>query len=126
GAIKHIIVIDMENENFADSFGPQSPATYLNGTVLKQGQLIHNYYATSHASLGNYLSQVSGQASTPSINNDCLDLSTLVPPFNNLNGGFTNVTPGTDAADFLKYPGQVVGAGCVFPAPTAQSHGVQT
>src|SRR5215468_4529778 len=109
GAIKHIIVIDMENENFADTFGPLSPATYLNGTLLKQGQLVHNYYATSHASLGNYLAQVSGQAPTPSINNDCVDLSTFIPPFNNLTGGFTNVIPGMDAPDFIKFPGQVVG-----------------
>lgn len=42
--------------------------------VLGQGQLVVNYYGTSHASLGNYLSQVSGQASTPMINNDCIDL----------------------------------------------------
>src|SRR5215813_15253570 len=98
-AIQHIIVIDMENENFADTFGPSSPATYLNGTLLKQGELIQNYYATSHVSLGNYIAQVSGQAPTPSTNNDCLDLSTLVPPFTHLRGGFTNVTPGSDAAD---------------------------
>jgi len=126
GAIKHIIVIDMENENFADTFGPLSPATYLNSTLLKEGQLVHNYYGTSHASLGNYLAQVSGQAPTPSINNDCVDLSTFAPPFNNLRGGFTNVIPGTDAADSIKFPGQVVGDGCVFPAPTAHLHGAQT
>ena len=35
-AIQHIIVIDMENESFADTFGPSSPATYLNGTLLKR------------------------------------------------------------------------------------------
>src|SRR5262245_50100000 len=88
--IHHIIVIDMENENFADTFGPSSPATYLNSTLLKQGELIQNYYATSHVSLGNYVAQVSGQAPTPSINSDCLDLSTLVPPFTHLTGGFMN------------------------------------
>src|SRR5215831_19224918 len=107
-AIQHIIVIDMENESFADTFGPSSPATYLNGTLLKQGELIQNYYATSHASLGNYVAQVSGQAPTVSINNDCVDLSTFVPPFNNLKGGFTNIIPGTDAANPLTFPGQVV------------------
>jgi len=122
-AIKHIIVIDMENENFADTFGPSSPATYLNSMLLKQGELIQNYYATSHVSLGNYISQISGQAPTPSINNDCLDLSTLVPPFNNFKGGFTNIIPGTDS---VAIPGQVVGDGCVFPAPTATSHGAIT
>lgn len=59
-AIKHIIVIDMENESFADTFGASSPAVYLNGTLLKKGQLIQNYYATSHVSLGNYIAQISG------------------------------------------------------------------
>src|SRR5262245_47745233 len=73
-AIQHILVIDMENESFADTFGPSSPAAYLNHTLLKQGELIQNYYATSHASLGNYIAQISGQAPTPSINNDCIDL----------------------------------------------------
>jgi phosphatidylinositol-3-phosphatase len=125
-AIRHIIVIDMENENFADTFGPASPATYLNGTLRAQGELIPNYYATSHVSLGNYIAQVSGQAPTQAINNDCLDLSTLVPPFNNLKGLFTNIVPGIDAVDSLAFPGQVVGDGCVFPAPTVNSHAART
>jgi len=125
-AIQHIIVIDMENESFADTFGPSSPATYLNGTLLKQGELIQNYYGTSHVSLGNYIAQISGQAPTPSTNSDCLDLSTLVPPFTHVVGGFTNVIPGTDAGDPVTFPGQVVGDGCVFPAPTANSHGART
>jgi phosphatidylinositol-3-phosphatase len=125
-AIQHIVVIDMENESFSDTFGPTSPAVYLNGTLLKKGQLIQNYFATSHVSLGNYIAQVSGQAPTPSINNDCLDLRTLVPPFNNLKGKFTDITPGTDADDAVAFPGQVVGDGCVFPAPTVTSHGART
>src|SRR5262245_57803452 len=77
GAIQHVLVIDLENEDFAKTFGPNSPATYLNSTLLRQGQLLVNYFATSHASTGNYLSQVSGQASTPMINSDCIDLSKL-------------------------------------------------
>src|SRR5438477_8569079 len=121
GAIKHIVVIDLENEDFGDSFGPNSPATYLNGTLLSQGELIENYYATSHASLGNYVSQISGQASTPATNDDCINLAS----FPNLLGGFSDVTPGTDA-DPTKWPAQVLGDGCVFPAPTATSHGAQT
>ncbi|HUK65097.1 MAG TPA: hypothetical protein VLV15_17295, partial [Dongiaceae bacterium] len=72
GAIEHILVIDLENEDFGVTFGPTSPATYLNTTLLPQGELVTNYFATSHASLGNYLSQVSGQESTVAINNDCV------------------------------------------------------
>src|SRR5215471_562997 len=122
GAIHHVLVIDLENEDFSKTFAPNSPAVYLNSTLLKQGQLIVNYYGTSHASTGNYLSQVSGQASTPMINSDCIDLRKL-PQFI---GGFSDVAPGTDAIDNELYPGQVVGDGCVFPAPTNGSHGART
>ena len=123
-AIEHILVIDLENEDYATTFGANSPAVYLNSTLLKQGELIPNYFATSHVSLGNYVSQVSGQASTPSQNNDCLDLASLSHP--PLVGGFTSVLPGTDATDAAKFPGQVIGDGCVFPAPSGNMHGVRT
>jgi hypothetical protein len=123
GAIQHVMVIDLENESFDSTFGPNSPAVYLNSTLLKQGQLITNYFATSHVSLGNYVSQVSGQAPTPSTNNDCIDLSSLSHP--PLVGGFTSVSPGTDATD-SDFVGQVVGDGCVFPAPSATTHGALT
>ncbi len=119
GSIKHVIVIDLENENYATTFGPNSPATYLNGTLLGKGELVPSYYGTSHASLGNYLAQVSGQAPTPIIKNDCIDLA-LLPK---LTGGFMDVKPGTDAPGFT---GQVLGDGCVFPKPTMTSHGAQT
>ncbi len=54
----------MENEGFSSIWGPGSPATYLNGTLRKQGELIDNYYGTGHNSLDNYIAQVSGQAPT--------------------------------------------------------------
>ena len=92
GAIRYVMVIDLENESFDSTFGPSSPAVYLNSTLLEQGQLIENYFATSHVSLGNYLSQVSGQAPTPSTNNDCINLSSLTSP--PVLGGFSDVTPG--------------------------------
>jgi hypothetical protein len=120
GAIKYVMVIDLENENFADTFGPSSPAVYLNQTLLPLGELVVNYFATSHVSLGNYLSQVSGQAPTPTANNDCIP--TVFP----LVGRFVDVAPGTDDPNAGLYPGQVDGDGCVFPAPTATSHGART
>jgi hypothetical protein len=123
GAIEHVLVIDLENEDFKATFGPTSPAVYLNSTLLKQGQLVTNYFATSHVSLGNYLAQVSGQGTTPSINNDCLDLNSLARP--PLVGGFTDILPGTDAVDQARFPGQVVGDGCVFPAPRAPPRGAR-
>jgi hypothetical protein len=124
GAIEHVLVINMENEDFKKTFAPDSPAVYLNSTLLKQGQLIVNYFGTSHVSLGNYVSQVSGQGTNPSLNNDCLDMRSLSKP--PLVGGFTDVFPGTDSTDQVRFPGQVVGSGCVFPAPTSSTHGAQT
>jgi len=124
GAIEHILVIDLENENYNTTFGANSPAVYLNKTLLKQGELIANYYGTSHVSAGNYIAQVSGQGPTVAINNDCLNLGSLRKP--PLVGGFEDILPGLAAADQAAYPGQVVGDGCVFPAPSADAEGVIT
>ncbi len=109
GSIKNIVVIDLENEDYATTFGPDSPARYLNDVLVKRGQLIDNYFATSHVSQGNYISQISGQASTAAQNNDCLNLASLTAP--PVTGTFTDITPATPTAD-----GQVIGDGCVFPA----------
>jgi hypothetical protein len=124
GAVKHLLVIDLENEDFARTFGPASPAVYLNTTLLSQGELVTHYFATSHVSLGNYIAQVSGQGPTLSTNNDCLNLASLTHP--PVVGGFIDVLPGTDAADQQLFPGQVVGDGCVYPAPAGGARGAIT
>ena len=38
GAIQHVMVIDLENEDFATTFGASSPAVFLNTTLLAQGR----------------------------------------------------------------------------------------
>ncbi len=73
GKIKHIIVIEFENEGYETTFGPGSAATYLNGTLRPQGELLQNYYAIGHNSLDNYIAQVSGQAPTEDTQADCAD-----------------------------------------------------
>jgi hypothetical protein len=123
GAIKYVLVIELENESYQNTFGPNSPAVYLNSTLLPQGELIENYFATSHVSLGNYVSEVSGQQSTVAQNNDCLNFASLSNP--PTTGNFTTVSPGTDA-NGASFPGQVVGDGCVYPGPSANAHGAQT
>ena len=101
GRIDHIMVIDLENEGFATTFGPGSPATYLNGTLRRRGELLVHYYGIGHDSLDNYIAQVSGQSPTRSTQGDCA-----------ANGAaFADVTPGTPDPE-----GQVVGQGCVYPA----------
>jgi hypothetical protein len=113
GAIRHIFVIELENEGETTTFGPASPATYLNGTLLEQGELLQHYFATGHVSLDNYVAQLSGQAPTEETSADCLgpsaNPSTLI-------GSYTDLTPGTLDPDQQKYPGQVDGHGCVYPA----------
>ena len=102
GTIKNIVVVNFENEAYANTFGSSSPATYLTGTLAKQGVLIQNYFGTAHVSLPNYIGEVSGQAPTPMTQGDCL-------------GSYMDLVPGSPATgtDAL---GQVVGNGCVYPA----------
>ncbi len=104
------MVIDLENEEASTTFGPNSPATYLNGTLLPMGELIQNYYGTGHVSTDNYIAQVSGQAPNQVTSSDC------VTSITSLAGSFNDVKPGTLDPDQARYPGQVDGQGCVFPA----------
>jgi len=109
-SIKHVLVIDLENEEFDDSFGPGSPARYLNDVLVPQGQLLTQYYATGHFSTDNYLAQISGHAPNTVSGNDCItDPTTFASTY-------TDVTPGTLDPDQARYPGQVDGSGCVYPA----------
>jgi len=106
GKINHILVIELENEGYQATFGPGSVATYLNGTLRPEGELLQNYYGTGHDSLDNYIAEVSGQAPTTDTQADCAD------------NGFTfaNVAPGTPDPDHTANPGQVDGQGCVYPS----------
>lgn len=98
GKIDHIVVIEMENEGYQETFGSKSPATYLNHVLRPQGELLADYYAIGHVSLDNYIAQVSGQSPTTTTQDDCV-------------GAFADVSPGTPTTD-----GQVKGEGCVYPA----------
>ena len=114
-AIRYIMVLQFENESYSATFGTGSPAIYLNSTLLPQGELVPNWFATGHVSLDNYIAQISGQGSTPSTNSDCIDAATISG--GNLTGMYFSVAPGTDDPNNAAYPGQVDGDGCVFPAP---------
>ncbi len=95
--IKHVWVIVLENKDFEDSFGKDTEAPYLAHELTRSGQLLQNYYGTSHASLGNYITMVSGLAPNADTQGDCMT-------------GFKDVFPGTMAPD-----GQIIGQGCVYP-----------
>ena len=79
-AISHAFVIIEENTNFSDVFGARaSEAPYLNS--LADAHVRHDaYYATSHVSLGNYISMVSGQVPQPLDHFDCPTYAACVRP----------------------------------------------
>lgn len=105
--IKHVFTIILENQAYDNTFGPQMPVPYLSKTVAAQGASVPNYYGTSHFSLGNYLSLISGQAVTKDNQDDC-----------------TNLAPGVGsnyidiASTGVSGYGQVAGLGCIYPAAT--------
>jgi hypothetical protein len=94
--VKHVFVILLENENADSTFGPQTKAPYLARTLTARGQLIPNYFAVTHESLGNYIALVSGQGSNSHTQSDCLV--------------YTEMSPGTTGPN-----GQALGQGCVYP-----------
>jgi phosphatidylinositol-3-phosphatase len=69
----HVFVLVLENESFSSTFGPGSPAHYLNNTLVPAGVLDDQYYATGHISLDNYITMTSGVPPTnPNTLSDCL------------------------------------------------------
>lgn len=100
----HVWVFNFENKNFADTWGPLSKAPYLSKTLRHQGNLLVNYYGGAHASLSNYLQQISGQGQTFQQQLDCpffTDMRGVRPV---LNGSLTGAR------------GVVTGHGCVYPS----------
>ena len=94
--IGHVFVINLENESYVDIWAPASPAVYLNKTLRPQGQLLTQYFAIGHASLDNYIAQISGQAPNPDTQADCVTFQEFV------------------AYGTGNY-GQALGAGCIYP-----------
>ncbi len=94
--IRRVFLINLENESFDTTWGPSSPATYLNKTLRPLGQLLTQYFAIGHASLDNYIAQISGQAPNPQTQSDCTTFTEFV-------------STGTGAY------GQALGEGCAYP-----------
>ena len=69
--VRHVFVIVLENASYSQSYGPASKYPYLRGILRPQGVLLSQYYATSHYSLGNYLSILSGLAPNADTQGDC-------------------------------------------------------
>ena len=97
-AVRHVWVIELENQGYAQSFGTPSADPYLATTLPRTGALLENYYAIGHSSAANYVAQVSGQAPDIATQIDC----PVWIPF-----------PGHIVAGPYR---QVLGEGCVYPA----------
>jgi phosphatidylinositol-3-phosphatase len=98
GAIGHVFVINLENSNYDTTWGAKSAARYLNTTLVKQGKLLTQYFGIGHASLDNYIAEISGQSPNPSTQSDCIQYIDFAPT----------------GAGTGKY-GQALGKGCVYP-----------
>ena len=96
--IRHVFVLLLENQAYEATFGPQSAAPYLARTLTAQGALLTGYFAIGHASLGNYIALISGQAPNDATQLDC-------PTF----ADFTANAARLDAH------GQLPGSGCIYP-----------
>jgi hypothetical protein len=101
--IKHLWVLELENEGYADTFGSPSTDPYLARTLVSQGALLRNYYGIGHDSLDNYVAQISGQAPNFQTGQDC-EYFTRFFAFE-----------GENFDHFTKY-GQLSGDGCVYPS----------
>jgi hypothetical protein len=99
--IKHAFIIVLENEDYAKIFGPDTVAPYLGLDLPKKGAMLNNYYATGHASLGNYVSIISGQPEAPTTQADCQKYVDFA-----LDG----------APSLIDKDGIAKGDGCVYPA----------
>ena len=74
--VNHVFIVVLENEDAADTFGPDTEIPYLAQTLTSQGAFVPNYYATGHLSLDNYISMVSGQAPNLITQADCPSVPT--------------------------------------------------
>jgi len=96
--IHHVFVLLLENQSYGVTFGSHSPASYLARTLPARGALLTHYYAIGHASLGNYIALVSGQAPNLATQLDC-----------------SNYVDFRASAPALDEHGQLPGQGCVYP-----------
>ena len=97
--VKHIFLVMLSQEGYNQTFGAPTSDPYLARTLVRQGELVPNYYAVASSPLANEIALVSGQGPTASTAADC--------PL------YQNILPATAGKR-----GQVVGDGCAYPATT--------
>ena len=96
-SIGHVFVINLENENYATTWGTSSPRDASTLLTRRAGEATHDRPGIGHASLDNYIAQISGQSPNPTTQGDCVKYVEFT-------------SKGTGAS------GQALGQGCVYPA----------
>jgi len=96
--IRHVFVLLLENQSYGVTFGSPSRASYLARALPARGALLTQYYAIGHASLGNYIALISGQAPNLATQLDC-------PTYADFRA----------SAASLDRHGQLHGSGCIYP-----------
>jgi len=96
--IRHVWLVVLSDQSYAELYGPKSKAHYLNHSLVPNGTLLSEYHATAHGALADGIALLSGQGPTPQLQADC-------PLYESLEPGRIN-----------SFTGQARGRGCVFPA----------
>ncbi len=100
--IRHVWIIELENNSFGQAFGHPSADPYLARVLPAEGALLEDYYGIGHDSLDNYIAEISGQAPDFQTGQDC----EIFSPFLQFEG--------ENFDKFTKF-GQLSGDGCVYP-----------
>ena len=77
--VKHVFLIVLSDQGYANTFSPVSTDRYLSKTLPKQGELINNYYAVAGSPLANDIALISGQGPTPQTASNCPTFSLVSP-----------------------------------------------
>ncbi len=103
--VKHVFLIVLADQAYAQTFGPESPAPYIAHTLEHRGELLVRFYGVAHEELADEVALISGLGPTPQTAADCPT--------------FTDIVPGQ-----ANSKGQYSGQGCIYPKE-AQTVGEQ-
>ena len=103
--VKHVFLIVLADQAYAQTFGPESPAPYIAHTLEHQGELLVRFYGVAHEELADEIALISGLGPTPQTAADCPTFGDIVPGQANSKGQYT-------------------GEGCIYPKE-AQTVGEQ-
>ncbi|HEV3323920.1 MAG TPA: alkaline phosphatase family protein [Solirubrobacteraceae bacterium] len=94
--VKHVFLIVLADQAYAQAFGPESPAPFIAHTLEHRGELLVRFYGVAHEELADEVALISGLGPTPQTAADCPT--------------FTDIVPGQ-----ANSKGQYTGQGCIYP-----------